>query len=81
MAKVKALRLDVYSNPSYRSCVYGYWTPPSGPTRREGHGSMRLFREKLDAMADDFAAGLMSVEEFSGLCSDIAREYAGWWER
>ena len=26
MAKVKALRLDVFSNPSYRSCANGGWT-------------------------------------------------------
>jgi hypothetical protein len=26
MAKVRALRLNVYSNPDYRSCANGGWT-------------------------------------------------------
>lgn len=61
-------------------CVYGYFRPPQPPTWHEGHGSTPLFREKLECIADDMAAGFMSAAEFGQLCERAAEEYAGVWE-
>lgn len=62
-------------------CVYGYYRPPAGPVRHEGHGSTSLFREQVNCIVDDMAAGLMSAAEFGQLCERAAMEYAGWMER
>lgn len=62
-------------------CVYGYFRPPAGPTRHEGHGNLRVFKLQATMLADDLAAGLLTAEEYGELCAENAREYAGWWER
>lgn len=61
-------------------CVYGYWEPPVGPMRHEGHGDTRLFREQIEALTDDFTAGLLAWCEYGQQAERLAKEYAGWSE-
>ena len=61
-------------------CVYGYFRPPAGPTRHEGHGDAKLFREQMEALTDDFTAGLLAWCEYGKVAERFAREYAGWSE-
>lgn len=61
-------------------CVYGYFRPPAKPTRHEGHGSARLFREQMEALTDDFTAGLLAWSEYGQQAERFAREYSGWSE-
>ena len=62
-------------------CVYGYFRPPAGPTRHDGHGDAELFREQMEALTDDFTAGLIAWSEYGQVAERFAREYAGWVER
>ena len=61
-------------------CVYGYFRPPAGPTWHGGYGDDAIFRERLEALIDDFTAGLMAGCEFDQQSAKLTREYAGWWE-
>lgn len=62
-------------------CVYGYYRPSAGPTRHDGHGDAVLFREQMEALTDDFTAGLIAWSEYGQFAERFAREYAGWVER
>lgn len=56
-------------------CVYGYWTAPKPkPEPTMGHEE---FVAALDAVREDFEAGLISADEFGRLCAKAARRRSG----
>ena len=82
VAVIDGVLHDTYdSTRGGERCVYGYFRPPTGPTRHKGHGNRRRFEKEVIAIKEDLLAGLITADEFGRCCQEAARRFAGWVER